>query len=294
MPRIKYMGYVIDLSSSDEDSPVARVRPVVAAMLPSAIPVLPPVSPARPSVAPERPSVVPVRLPVPAVRPSTRRRTRMLVIGASSFDDDVPTPPPVRYAPPPDSPLPPSSVSRLAVRRQYPRTVLSGDTSAGLVRFPLLCGPSTVDPEANDPHTLDLDAACVTMLTLDLPEMFGIMARPACRKIPVRDLPEFVDWLHVISDHIVVRVYAGDSDEEREAFKASLVESLRTGFGLTLTCASDSLTLSTSQVNVPVSSMSEALYSLGARLCRVAFCGMKWSITSVEAVIDRFIERYRV
>lgn len=102
-----------------------------------------------------------------------------------------------------------------------------------------------------------------------------------------------VDWLHVISDPIVVRVFAGSTDEEREAFKASLIDSIRTDFGLTLTCAPDSLTLSRSQVNVPVLAMSEALYSLGARLCRVSFFGMKWSIPSAEPVIDRFIQRYR-
>lgn len=39
--------------------------------------------------------------------------------------------------------------------------------------------------------------------------------------------------------------------------------------------------------------MSEALYSLGARLCRVSFFGMKWSIPSAEPAIDRFIQHYR-
>jgi len=48
------------------------------------------------------------------------------------------------------------------------------------------------------------------MLTRDLPALFGIMARPANRKVPVRELPEFDDWLHVIFDPIVVKVYVGN------------------------------------------------------------------------------------
>ena len=161
-------------------------------------------------------------------------------------------------------------------------------------RFPPLIGPHTQDPRANDPHDLDLDAACVTMLTLDLPALFGIMARPACRRIPVRDLEEFEDWLHVISDPIVVKVFAGTTDAARNGFKASLVDILRTEAGITLTCATSSCTLSTSQVNIPVAAMSEALFTLGARLCRVSFFGMKWSIPSAEPVIDNFIRRYRM
>jgi hypothetical protein len=56
----------------------------------------------------------------------------------------------------------------------------------------------------NDPDFIDLDAACFMMFTKDLPALFGSMARPTNRKVPVRDLPEFDDWLHVISDPIVV------------------------------------------------------------------------------------------
>jgi hypothetical protein len=52
------------------------------------------------------------------------------------------------------------------------------------------------------------------MLTRDLPALLGIMARPVNRKVPVKDLPEFDDWFHVISDPIVVKVYAG-SDEHK-------------------------------------------------------------------------------
>jgi hypothetical protein len=40
--------------------------------------------------------------------------------------------------------------------------------------------------------------------------------------------------------------------------------------------------------------MSEALYILGARLYRVLFLGIKWSIPSADPPIDQLIRRYRV
>lgn len=224
-----------------------------------------------------------------AERPQVARRVRMLVLGASSNDKA----PPARFSPAPESVPPAPRVPRTTVRRLHPHIVLSGDRSTGLVRFRPLGGPHADDPRANDPKTLNLDAACVTMLTLDLPAFFGIMACPACRRIPVRDLPEFDDWLHVISDPIAVKVYADNNDNDREVLKACLVDMLRTSFGITLTCASNNCTLSMSQVNVLVSAMFEALYSLGSRLCRVSFFGMKWSIPYAEPAIDTFIQRYR-
>lgn len=220
-------------------------------------------------------------------RPPASRRRRMLVLRTSSFEDVV------SYAHLPRSALvsvsSALSVPGATICRLNPRTLLSGDISARIVRFLLLCGPHIENPVANDPNTLDLDVACVTMLSLDLPTLFGIMALPACRRIPVMDLPEFSDWLHVISDHIVVRVFAGSTNEDMEALKASLVDILRMGFSLTLTCATDNITLSTSQVNVPVPAISKALYTLRDRLCRVCFFGMNWSITCVEPAIDCLI-----
>ena len=62
-----------------------------------------------------------------------------------------------------------------------------------------------------------------------------------------------------------MKVFAGNNDNDREVFKASLVDMLRTSFGITLICASNSCTLPTSQVNVRVSAMSEALYNLGVQ-----------------------------
>ncbi len=211
--------------------------------------------------------IVPVRPPVVSERPATRR-----CVGSAAVSEE-PT-----------------------LRRVYARTPLPSPTGPTLVRFPPLVGPC-VDalqfPEVNDPHRLDLDAACFMMLTRDLPDLFGIMARPANRRVPVRDLPEFSDWLHVISDPIVVRVFGGSDEDQRDGFRTELVERLRVDFGLTLTCSSDSSTLSRNQVNVSVSAMSQALYSLGARICRVSFFGMKWQIPVVEPILDGFIERYR-
>ncbi len=109
----------------------------------------------------------------------------------------------------------------------------------------------------------------------------------------MKDLPEFHDWLHVIFDPIVVKVYVGSDEHERVAFKDDLVNTLRRTFDMTLTCSPDSLTLSRNQVNVLISGMSDVLHSLGARVCRVSFFGMKWEIPDAEPMIDRFIQRYR-
>jgi len=49
------------------------------------------------------------------------------------------------------------------------------------------------------------------------------MAHQANRKVPVRHLPEFDDWLHMISDPIMVKVSAGNDEHERAAFKGDFV-----------------------------------------------------------------------
>ena len=89
----------------------------------------------------------------------------------------------------------------------------------------------------------------------------------------------FDDWLHVVSDPMVVRVYAGRDHEEHDRFRSDLVEMLRVQLGLTLTCINDNHTLSCNQINVSVSAMSQALHALEARICRVSFFGMKWRLT---------------
>ena len=53
-----------------------------------------------------------------------------------------------------------------------------------------------------------------------------------------------------------MRVYAGNENNERNMVRAEVVERLRVQFGLTLTCSSDSHTLSRNQVYVSVSIMS--------------------------------------
>ncbi len=101
------------------------------------------------------------------------------------------------------------------------------------------------------------------------------------------------DSLHVISDPIVVKVYAGSDEHERTAFKDELVNILRWDFVMALICTPDSLTLSRNQVDVHILAMSDALHSLSARICRVSFFGMKWENPDAEPMIDRFIQRYR-
>ena len=158
------------------------------------------------------------------------------------------------------------------------------------------CGasdPFAHDTELNHPSRMDLDAACFCMLTRDLPDLFGIMAHPNNRRVKIRDVEGFDDWLHVVSDPIVVRVYAGKGREKRHRFRTDLVEMLRVQLGLTLTCSNDSHTLSRNHVNVSVSAMSQALHALGSRICRASFFGMKWRLIKAEPILDRFIDRYR-
>ena len=91
-----------------------------------------------------------------------------------------------------------------------------------------------------------------------------------------------------------MRVYAGNENNERNMVRAEVVERLRVQFGLTLTCSSDSHTLSRNQVYVSVSAMSHVFYSMGAKFCRVSFFGMKWRSTEAEPILGRFIKRYRM
>lgn len=102
-----------------------------------------------------------------------------------------------------------------SLERIFPRgDVINTEVEEHLVAFPALSGPRSnlvAYPSANNPATMDLDAACFMMLTKDLPELFGIMGRPANRKVKVKDLVRFDHWLHVISDPIVVKIYAGET-----------------------------------------------------------------------------------
>ena len=131
------------------------------------------------------------------------------------------------------------------------------------------------------------------MLTLDLPSLFGIMARPANMLIRVKDDTQFDDWLHVISVPIVMRVIAGEDEAAVRNFRDQVVELLRGAYGLTLTASRDCHLLSRNQVNVPISALTEVLHGFGARFCRVSFFGMKWALVIAEPIIDQYIGRYR-
>jgi len=186
--------------------------------------------------------------------------------------------------------------STFTLKRLYAHTPLANIIRGPLVQFPPLSGPCTNLLEhcnINHPDFVYLDITCFMMLTMDLPALFGITVCPANRKVPVKNLPKFHDWLHVISDPIMVKVYVGSDEHERAAFKDDLVNTLRWAFDMTLTCNANSLTLSRNQVNVPISTMSNALHSLGVRVCRVSLFGMKWEIPNAEPMIDHFIQRYR-
>jgi hypothetical protein len=170
------------------------------------------------------------------------------------------------------------------------------DVPLALERFPPLRGDRTdidAHPYINDPLDLDVDAACFMMLTMDLSSLFGIIARHANMVIRVRDSHEFADWLHVISDPIVVRIYVGSTEDEVRSFQDNVIELLRTIFGLTLTPSRNVHMLSRNQVNVPISALLDCLHALGARICRVSFFGMKWDLCRAEPIIDHYISRYR-
>jgi len=100
--------------------------------------------------------------------------------------------------------------------------------------------------------------------------------------VRIKDLQEFNNWLHVISYLVVVKVFAGNDTFQRDDFKAAFVNLLRESFGLTLTCVIDNSTLSRNQINVFVSAMSQALYSLEVQIYRVSFNGMKWEFLKIE------------
>ena len=143
-----------------------------------------------------------------------------------------------------------------------------------------------------EPLRLDVDAACVTLCTLDLPILLGNIARPANRQIVIKDDDSFKNWIHVISDPIVVRIYGGDNNQQRQSTKLSLMLRLQQRHGLTLTINDDNLVLSKNQVNVPVQAIAEALHHCGARACRVQFFGMKWTLPEAEPIMDHLIQRY--
>jgi hypothetical protein len=140
---------------------------------------------------------------------------------------------------------------------------------------------------------LDVDAACFMMRTSQLIQMTGPLARPAKRRIQVRDSDRFKNWVHIISDPVVVKVEGGEDCQLRQEFKRSLCSVMRRSHGLALTENTDELVLSQSSVNVSVQALIEALGSLDlSSECRVQCYGMKWSLVSAEALVDALVRSY--
>ena len=74
-----------------------------------------------------------------------------------------------------------------------------------------------------------------------MPLLLGAIIRPDNRKVRLRDFEGFRDWLYVIFDPVVVRIYANDTDVERELTKVKILEALKISFGITLTRNSSSV-----------------------------------------------------
>jgi hypothetical protein len=85
--------------------------------------------------------------------------------------------------------------------------------------------------EINNPQHMDIDVASFMMLSQDLPMLLGSMIRPGNRKVRIRDFEGFEDWLHVILDPVVMRIFAGETNVERELTKDIILEALKTSFG---------------------------------------------------------------
>lgn len=127
---------------------------------------------------------------------------------------------------------------RCTLMHVFERSDGVGDLLLALERFLPLRGLYTdiaPHPRINDPISLDVDAACFMMLTWNLPSLFGIMAQPANMVIRIRNSPKFTDWLHVVSDHVVVKVFARRTEDEVRSFRDDVVEMLGMACGLTLT-----------------------------------------------------------
>jgi hypothetical protein len=96
----------------------------------------------------------------------------------------------------------------------------------------------------------------------------------------------------MISDPIVVKVYVGDTPNDRTNFKNSVGSRLQCFHGLVLTPNEDSLILSTNQINISVQAIATVLHDLEAKASRVLTFRMKWKILVAEPKINHFIDRY--
>ena len=81
---------------------------------------------------------------------------------------------------------------------------------------------------------MDIDVAYFFMLSQNLSLLLGAIIRPANRKVRLRDFEGFRNWLHVISDPVVIKVYTGETDVERKLTKVKILEALKIRFCITL------------------------------------------------------------
>jgi hypothetical protein len=94
------------------------------------------------------------------------------------------------------------------------------------------------------------------MMTEDFSTLFRRIGRSCNKKVKINDLEEFACWIHVISDPVIMKVYGGTNQLERNAFKDEIVRTLKSRFGMTLSPNYDSMTISKNQVNIMVFVMS--------------------------------------
>ena len=90
----------------------------------------------------------------------------------------------------------------------------------------------------------------------------------------------------------MIRVYAGDTSEDRVAFRAQVFRTLRVDHGIVLTAATNNLTLSRNMVSISILGLARAPYLCGAYYCHVGFFGMKMPISDLEPEMDVFIDRF--
>jgi hypothetical protein len=89
--------------------------------------------------------------------------------------------------------------------------------------------------DVNNSSSMDLDTSCFIIFTNDLPNLLGNMACPANIRINVRDSVVFKDWVHVISDPIMIKIYGGDNVAIRQLTKKRMILQLKKYHHFTLT-----------------------------------------------------------
>ena len=130
---------------------------------------------------------------------------------------------------------------------------------APMARSAVFSGPLASIGRPIDPNEVDVDAVCCTMLTQDLLELLRAITRPTNQLVGIRDFDKFDDWLHMIADPIVVRVYAGDTFVDRMAFRARVLGTLRVDHGIVLIAATNSVALSRNKLSISTLDLARAL-----------------------------------